>query len=168
MREVERMDLSQIKQETLVVASTYKPEPRFLLAVLQDIQRKYKYLPKQSLEVVSEYLDVPLTKVYGVVTFYKAFSLTPKGENIIKVCDGTACHIKGSMNLITEIKAVLGIDPGQTTADGKFSLEIVNCIGSCALAPVMMINESYYGKLTPAKLRAVLESYREGGMVDAK
>lgn len=154
---------SQIRNEAIAIARGYKPEKRFLLAILQDIQRHYNYLPKEAMEAVAEYLDVPIVKVCAIATFYKAFSLKPKGKYIIKVCDGTACHIKGSMNLLAEIKSILGLEPGETTADGLFSLETVNCIGSCALAPVIMINEEYYGKLTPAKLRAVLESYQEGG-----
>jgi len=159
---------AQIAAEARRIAQDYPPERRFLLAILQDIQRTYNYLPKAAMKVIAQYLDIPEVKVYAVATFYKAFSLEPKGEYIIKVCDGTACHIKGSLNLVDEIKSILGIAPGETTPDRKFSLETVNCIGSCALAPVIMINEEYYGKLTPAKLRAVLQSYREGGKCDAE
>ncbi len=156
------MDLSQVKQETLAIASSYKPERRFILAILQDVQRKYNYLPKESLVIVAEYVGVELTKVYSVATFYKALSLKPKGENIIKVCDGTACHVKGSMNLIQEVKDILGIEPGETSEDGKFSLETVGCVGACGLAPVVVINDEYHGNLTPASLREIINRYRGG------
>lgn len=156
------MDLSHVKEETLAIASNYKHEQRFILAILQDVQRKYNYLPKESLSIVAEYVGVELTKVYSVATFYKALSLKPKGENIIKVCDGTACHVKGSMNLIKELKDILGIEPGETSKDGKFSLETVGCVGACGLAPVAVINDEYHGNLTPASLREIIDQYRGG------
>lgn len=158
---------SQIIVEVTEIAQKYKPERRFLLAILQDVQRHYNYLPKEAIETVAVYLDVPLVKVFGLATFYKAFSLTPKGKHIIKVCDGTACHIKGSLNLIAEIKTIIGIEPGQTTADGLFSLETVACIGACGLAPVAVIGEEYHGNLTPSSLREIFGKY-QGGMEDAK
>jgi NADH-quinone oxidoreductase subunit E len=152
----------QIQQEAEYIARHYAPERRFLLAILQDIQRHYKYLPEAAMEKVAEYLSVPVVKVYAMATFYKAFSLTPKGKYIIKVCDGTACHIAGSMDLLAEIKAILGLEPGETTADGLFSLETVACIGACGLAPVAVINEQYYGNLTPLTLRKILAGYQGG------
>ena len=158
---------SQIIAEVMEFAQKYKPERRYLLAILQDVQRHYNYLPQEAIETVSTYLNVPVVKVFGLATFYKAFSLTPKGKYIIKVCDGTACHIKGSVNLIAEIKTILGIEPGQTTADGLFSLETVACIGACGLAPVAVISDEYHGNLTPSLLREVLQKY-QGGMEDAK
>lgn len=158
----------EIITQVLQIAKKYHPEKRFLLAILQDIQRKYNYLPEEAMETIADYLGISAVKVFAVATFYRAFSLQPKGEYIIKVCDGTACHIKGSLNLLEELKSILGIEPGETTADGKFSLETVNCIGSCALAPVIMINDEYYGKLTPAKLREVMQFYRKGGQSNVK
>jgi NADH-quinone oxidoreductase subunit E len=95
-----------------------------------------------------------------MATFYKALSLKPKGENIIKVCDGTACHIKSSIIILEEIEKALLIKPGETTEDGKFSLETVNCLGSCAIAPVMVVNEKYYGKVTPTMIREIIKEYR--------
>ncbi len=160
-------EISQIKSETLKIAQKYLPERRFLLAILQDIQRHYNYLPAEAMKTVAQYLNVPLVKVCGMATFYKAFSLTPKGKYIIKVCDGTACHIKGSLNLLSEIETILGIEPGETTADGLFSLETVACIGACGLAPVAVINDEYHGNLTPASLRQILQQY-QGGIEDAK
>ncbi len=157
----------KIRTESLEIAQKYQPKRRYLLAILQDIQKHYNYLPAEAMETVARYLSVPLVKVYGMATFYKAFSLTPKGKYIIKVCDGTACHIKGSVNLLDEVKMILGIEPGQTTDDGLFSLETVACIGACGLAPVAVINDEYHGNLTPASLRQILEQY-QGGMKDAK
>ena len=160
------MNVESVIDETMKIAQKYKPEQRFLLAILQDIQKEYNYLPQEAMEKVSVYLDVPLVKVYAMATFYKAFSLTPKGKHIIKVCDGTACHITGSVDLIAEIKAILGIEPGQTTSDGLFSLETVACVGACGLAPVAVISEEYHGNLTPASLREILQKY-QGGLEDA-
>lgn len=142
----------------------YPKEKRYTLSILQDLQKEYNYIPKEKLIELSEYLNVPLSKLYSMATFYKALSLKPKGENIIKVCDGTACHIRSSKSLLDEIENTLGIKPGETTKDGKFSLETVNCLGSCAIAPVMVINDKYYGKLTSAKVREILKEY--GGADD--
>ena len=142
----------------------YPKEERYILAMLQDLQKKYNYIPKEKLLELSDYLKIPLSKLYSMATFYKALSLTPKGKNIIKVCDGTACHIRSSMGLVEEIEKILGIKPGETTKDGNFSLETVNCLGSCAIAPVMMINDKYYGKLTPSMVREILKEY--GGEAD--
>lgn len=142
----------------------YPKEDRYTLAMLQDLQKEYGYIPKEKLLELSQYLDIPLSKLYSMATFYKALSLTPKGKNTIKVCDGTACHIRSSKSLLDEIENSLGIKPGETTKDGKFSLEIVNCLGSCAIAPVMVINDKYYGKLTSSKVREILKEY--GGADD--
>jgi NADH-quinone oxidoreductase subunit E len=134
----------------------YGYDRKNILAMLQDIQRKYNYIPKEGMEILSEQLDMPLCKLYGMTTFYKALSLNPRGRNVIKVCDGTACHIRSSQLLIDEIERLLEIKPGETSKDGEFTLETVNCLGSCAIAPVMVMNETYYGKVTPAKLRGII------------
>ena len=109
-------------------------------------------------------MGIPLSRLYSMATFYKALSLKPKGKYIIKVCDGTACHIRSSKTILDEIENTLGIKPGETTDDGKFSLETVNCLGSCAIAPVMVINNKYYGKLTSSMVREILKEY--GGADD--
>lgn len=137
----------------------YPKEQRYTLSILQDLQKEYNYIPKEKLIELSEYLDIPISKLYSMATFYKALSLKPKGKNIIKVCDGTACHIRSSQTLLDEIENTLGIKPGETTEDGKFSLETVNCLGSCAIAPVMVINDKYYGKLTSKMVREILNEY---------
>jgi len=137
----------------------YPREQRFTLAILQDIQNKYNYLPKESLNVVAKYLEVPISRLFSMATFYKALSLKKKGQNIIKVCDGTACHIRSSATLIGEVKKVLGIKPGDITEDGVFSLETVSCLGACALSPVMVVNENYYGSVNAMKIREILSTY---------
>lgn len=141
------------------ILKRYPKDRRFLLAILQDIQRQYNYLPRVCLSMVRDYLGVPLSSLYSMATFYKAFSLKPKGRNIIKVCDGTACHLKLSQNLIDEIKKNLGIGPGETSGDGEYSLETVNCLGSCAVAPVMVVGDDFYGKVAPSAVRDILAGY---------
>ena len=162
MANLETEDLKLLERKDLDrtdILEKYPPEKRYTLAVMQDIQEKYHYLPKDSLIAASEYLNVPISKLYSMATFYKAFSLKAKGENMIKVCDGTACHIRSSTVLIDEIDRLLHIKPGDTTEDGIFSLETVNCLGSCALAPVMVVNEDYYGSVTQAMVGKILERY---------
>lgn len=148
------------KQEIGAVFENYPRDRRYALAVMQDIQRKYNYVPKEALEGLSEYFNCTLSGLYSIATFYKALSLTPKGKHIIKVCDGTACHVRGSVSLISGISRALGIGPGQTTEDGEFSLELVNCVGACALAPVMLVDEKYYGKVTPDTLTDIFDTIR--------
>jgi NADH-quinone oxidoreductase subunit E len=148
---------------TRKVMDCYPKEQRFTLAMLQDIQKECKYIPRESLALLSDHLGMPLSKLYSMATFYKALSLQPKGEHVIKVCDGTACHIRSSMVIVDELAKILKIKPGETTGDGKFSLETVNCLGSCAMAPAMVIDETYYGKVTPAKVREILNEFGGAG-----
>lgn len=141
----------------------YPKDRRYALAVMQDMQRLFKFVPREGLEGLALHIGCPVAGLYSMATFYKALSLKPKGKRVIKVCDGTACHIRGSANLIGGIRHALGIGPGETTEDGEFSLELVNCVGSCALAPVMLIGETYYGKVTPDSLPKIFETLRRGG-----
>jgi len=143
------------------ILHSYPCEQRFSLAIMQDMQHEFNYIPKEGMEALSAYLGCSLASLYSMATFYKALSLKPKGRHIIKLCDGTACHIRGSVNLYGGIQRLLGIRDGETSADGLFSLELVNCLGSCALAPVMVVDETYYGKVTMEKLPEILNSYRE-------
>lgn len=138
----------------------YDGDSASLVMILQDVQEEYRYLPTPALERVAGKLDIPLTQVYNVATFYGSFSLTERGEHLIRVCDGTACHLRGANNMQDEIKRQLGIEAGQTTADKKFTLETVACLGACALAPVMTIDSEYHGGLTPEKVRQTLDSYK--------
>jgi len=141
------------------IIQKYPKEKRYTLTILQDIQKEYDFIPRESIDEISNYLEIPITNVYSIATFYKALSLKPKGKYIIKVCNGTACHIRGSDKILDEINSLLKIKPGQTTEDGLFSVEIVNCVGACALAPVMVINDKYFGNMTKDKLKEVLDSY---------
>ena len=135
------------------IMERYDPDQRYALAIMQDMQRTFQYVPREGLTLLSGYLGCPVSGLYSMVTFYKALSLVPKGVHIIKCCDGTACHIRGASTLIEGIARELGIGQGETTPDGQFSLETVNCLGSCALAPVMVIDDVYYGKVTLERLR---------------
>jgi len=146
------------------IIEKYPKEKRYTLAILQDIQRNFKYIPKDAFTALSLYLNIPIIKLYSMATFYKALSLTPKGKNIITVCDGTACHVRSSSVLIDELQKYLQIKLGETTKDGIFTLQTVNCLGSCAIAPVMVINDKYYGKVTPSAIKKILKQY--GGEED--
>jgi len=137
-----------------------KGEKKLLISLLQETQEELGYLPDFALEKISEHLNIPLSQVYGVVTFYSQFYLKPHGKYTIKACQGTACHVKGSLAVLEAIQNELKIKPGETTKDLKFSLEVVYCLGTCFLAPVMMINNQYYGKLTSNKVKSILKSYR--------
>ncbi|MCK4617859.1 NAD(P)H-dependent oxidoreductase subunit E, partial [Candidatus Aerophobetes bacterium] len=130
-----------------------------LIPILQEVQGTYGYLPEEILTYVSERSKVPLSKIYGIVTFYAQFSLVPRGRNTIKICLGTACHVKGAKRVLAKLEEALGIKVGGTSSDSKFTLEIVRCLGTCFLAPVMMINRDYFGKLTPDKVGKILEQY---------
>ncbi|MGE4277063.1 MAG: NAD(P)H-dependent oxidoreductase subunit E [Lawsonibacter sp.] len=152
----------QISMEEIEeVLRSYPREQRYSLAIMQDLQHRFNHIPREGMEALAEYLDCPLSMLYSMATFYKALSLKPKGKHIIKLCDGTACHIRGAVSLVGGITRLLGIQAGETTEDGLFSLELVNCLGSCALAPVMVVDETYYGKMTMEKLPTILNSYRE-------
>jgi len=123
-----------------------------LIHALQDIQTQFGFVPCEAAELVCRRLDVPISKVFSAATFYKAFSLVPKGEVVIRVCTGTACHIRGAQTLVDEICATLGVKPGETTDDMKFTLETVNCVGACAMAPVVTLNGKYHGNVQPGSI----------------
>lgn len=131
-----------------------------LIPVLHKVQTLYGYLPEDVLQVVSEELKVPMTEIYGVASFYSIFSLEPKGEHIIRVCLGTACYVKGAQLLIDEISKDLNIEVGQTTPDGKFTLEACRCLGACGLAPVLTVGEKVYGRLVPESIPGILAEYK--------
>jgi NADH:ubiquinone oxidoreductase subunit E len=132
----------------------------FLIPILQDIQEKYNYLPEESLREVADRLQVPLRDVYGVATFYRSFSLTPKGKHIFTVCVGTACHVRGGARLAKTISRELDIKPGETTEDMQFSLETVNCLGCCAIGPIMVADGEYHGQMTSQRALDLLKKYR--------
>lgn len=155
------MEVSKENIEELIYS--YERSQRHALAIMQDMQRRYQYIPKEGLNALAKYLGCPVSSLYAMATFYKALSLVPKGEHIIKCCDGTACHIRGASTLIDGVERELGISPGETTSDGLFSFETVNCLGSCAMAPVLVVDDVYYGRVTPEKLKGIIQTAREGG-----
>ena len=146
--------------ETFIDKSV-KKHGNFLIPILQDIQESYKYLPEEFLIKVAEKLHIPLIDVYGVATFYQSFSLIPKGEHIITVCLGTACCIRGGIKIVDVLTRELDIKPGETTKDNKFTLETVNCLGCCAIGPVMVIDNEIHGNLTTNKLGKILNKLRK-------
>ena len=142
------------------IVNEYEGDNSWLIMVLQDVQEEYNYLPHSALERVAEKLDISLSRVYNVATFYSSLSLTERGKHLIKVCDGTACHLRGFTNIHDEITRHIGISDGQTTEDKRFTLEVVACLGACALAPVMAINNDYHGEMTPKKIEETLNQYK--------
>ena len=130
-----------------------------LIPVMQKAQELFGYLSLETMELISERLDVPVSEIYGVATFYALFSLTPTGEYVISVCTGTACYVKGAQLVLDEVKKQLGIESGETTPDGKFSIQDTRCLGCCGLAPVMVINNDVYGRLEPADVKDILAKY---------
>ncbi|MBN1424385.1 NADH-quinone oxidoreductase subunit NuoE [Candidatus Fermentibacteria bacterium] len=130
-----------------------------LIAILQDVQRKVGYLPIDSLRRIAETLRVPLSRVYAVATFYKAFKLKPAGRHIVKICLGTACHIKGGGEIMRAMETELNVKPEEATPDGRFSYEAVRCVGCCGLAPVIMVDESFHGKVGAKDVKQVLAKY---------
>ncbi|MFW5992340.1 MAG: NADH-quinone oxidoreductase subunit NuoE [Halanaerobiaceae bacterium] len=141
------------------IMENYPAEEKYLIPILQKAQTEYGYLPEEVLKEIAGKLDLSLSQVYGVVTFYTQFHLEPRGENIIRVCMGTACHVRGGGQILEEIKKELGIEEGETTDDLKYTLETVACIGACGLAPVIMVNDSTHGRLTPDKVPEILSRY---------
>ena len=146
-----------IKEVTKLLA-TYPSDRRYSLAILQDLQRRFGYIPREGLEALSDHLDVKLSSLYSMATFYRSLSLKPRGKHIIKVCDGTACHIRGAPVLLDTLRRLLSIGPGETTKDGLFTLETVNCLGACAIAPVMVVDEKYNSKVKPDQVEAILKA----------
>lgn len=149
--------------ETDVVESLvhkYGAKKEALIPILQDIQSDLNWLPEEVLRAVAEKLEVPLMDVYGVASFYRTFSLKPRGKHITTVCVGTACHVRGGQRIVDEIGRRLEIAPGETTQDKNFTLETVNCLGCCALGPIVMIDGEYYGEMTTRKVGPVLETYQ--------
>jgi NADH-quinone oxidoreductase subunit E len=141
------------------IFETYPREKRHALAILLDIQNEYNHIPREALNQLAAYLDVPVSRLYGMATFYRALSLSPKGKHIIKVCDGTACHLRGTPVLFDAIYRSLRINAGETSGDKLWSLETVNCLGACALAPVMVVDGVYHPKVQPDKVGAILGQY---------
>lgn len=140
------------------IVARYRGDESALIQILLDIQREYYWLPKEALLKLSERLEVPLNRIYHIATFYKAFSLTPRGRHQVMVCMGTACYIRGAPQLLDKVEEIVKIKPGETSSDMRFSLTTVNCLGCCALGPVVVVDGEYHGRLAPAKVRQFLEA----------
>ncbi len=141
------------------IIDKHRYEKSELIGILQGIQEEMNYLPPDAIRHTAKRLNLPLSQVYGIATFYKRFSLTPRGRYTITVCCGTACHVRGAPKILEELKRQLCISPGETTSDLNFSLETVNCVGACALGPVILVNQEYYGQMNCVKVGKLLERY---------
>ncbi len=160
--ELGKVQLNEDDRQTLQeILKKHEAERAALISVLQDVNAHYRYLPADVLRHVAVGLDIPLSRVYSIATFYNSFSLTPRGEYVVRVCMGTACHVKGGHQILQALERALEIKAGDTTSDMRFSLEEVRCLGCCGLAPVMTINEDLYGSVTQAKLPKILKRYQE-------
>lgn len=148
-------------QELQEIIEKYKDKKGALIQVLHEAQEVYGYLPIEVQKKISEGLNVPLSEIYGIVTFYTQFSLNPKGKYKISVCMGTACYVKGAGQILDKFKEILGLEVGECSEDGLFSLEPCRCLGACGLAPVITINEDVYGKLVPDDVEGIVKKYKE-------
>lgn len=144
------------------IIDKYRDQKRALIPLLQEIQEEFGYIPPESIEPVAETLNIYPSQVQGVITFYAGFSLEPKGKYVLKVCRGTACHVKGGRSVLRLIKKELELEEGMTTPDYQFTLETTACLGACALAPTMMVDRTYFGKLTPPKVSSILTEHDRG------
>jgi NADH-quinone oxidoreductase subunit E len=138
------------------IVGEYGAKPTALIMILQDVQKHYRYLPEDALRAVAKSMKLPLAQIYGVATFYRAFTLKPTGKNHICVCTGTACHVRQAVVIVDKLERDLGISAGETTANGEVSLETVNCLGACALGPLVTANGIYYGNMTVNKVEKML------------
>ena len=152
---------SCLKETVDEIIARYDGERGQLVSILQDIQEVYRYLPREALERVSLQLDIPMAQVYAVATFFKAFSLEPKGKHILQVCMGTACHVRGAPLLLDEFGRRLGVEPGRTTEDKEFTLESVNCVGACALGPVVVVDDEVVGHVSTQKVADLIRKAKE-------
>ena len=143
------------------IVERYKNEETPLMMVLEAIQSEYGYIPLEVQELVSSLMNIPVAEIYGVVTFYSFFSLTPKGKYVIGVCLGTACYVKGSQLVMDKFSEILGIKPGETTEDGLFTLDALRCIGACGIAPAISINGKVYPKMSVDKVQGLIDEYRK-------
>jgi NADH-quinone oxidoreductase subunit E len=152
------MDIEKIDR----IIDKYQSDASSLIQILLEIQRECRWLPKEALERISNKLKVPLNRIQQICTFYKVFSLVPKGRHEIHVCTGTACHVRGAPRLLDSVQNLVGISPGETDLDLKYSLETVNCVGCCALGPVIVMDGEYHGQMNPRKVTAMLSTHDAG------
>lgn len=150
-----------MEQQVSGILTRYQADPGQIIAVLQDVQAEFNYLPPPALKMISKELAIPLSRILSLATFYKAFSLVPKGKHPVHICLGTACHVRGAQLVLEKFERDLGLKSGQTSADGNFSLDAVRCVGCCGLAPVVMVGEDVHGKISPAKIAGLLNKYKK-------
>ena len=150
----------EVVQGVKDICDSYASEPSPLMMILSAVQKKYGYIPLEVQEIISEKTGIPVAEIYGVVTFYSFFSLKPKGKYVLGICLGTACYVKNSQQVVDKFSSLLGIEPGETTKDGLFTIEAIRCIGACALAPAMSINGKVYPKVTPDQVGKIIDEYR--------
>lgn len=143
------------------IIEKFKNEKGTIIGLMQDIHGEYRYLPEEVLLRVSAELNIPMTKLYTLATFYKSFRLEPVGKHHVRVCLGTACHVNGATKIVETLERELGVKSGQTTEDNQFTLETVNCLGACALGPLMLVDGEYHGKIDQGKLKKLLNKYRK-------
>src|SRR4030042_2744586 len=155
--ELKKSDVDKLKE----ICKSFQNNPGELINVLHKAQHTFGYLPAEVQEIIAEELNVPLAKVYGVVTFYSFFTMIPKGIHPISICAGTACYVRGAEKVLDEFKRLLNITVGETTADGKFSISCLRCVGACGLAPVVMIGEKTYGRVSPEMVKDIIKEYEE-------
>lgn len=153
--EIRQEDVNKIKE----ICASYNRDPQELINILHACQEHFGYLPAEVQEVISAETGIPVAKIYGVVTFYSFFSMTPKGKHPISICMGTACYVRGAERVLEEFKKELKLQVGQTTPDGKFSLSSLRCVGACGLAPVVLIGDKTYGRVAPDDVKKILKEY---------
>ena len=151
-------ELREMENAVGAILDKHQRDEGLLVSILQDVQAEFNYLPKDALLAVSQGLSIPLSQVYGVATFFKAFSLKPKGRHSVHVCTGTACHVRGAVRILDRLEDELGIKNGATTVDLKYTLETVNCVGACALGPIVVVDGEYAGQMNVDKVKPLLES----------
>ncbi len=149
-----------IEERLTEILGKYEADQSTIIAVLQDVQEEFGYLPKEAIQTVSKEMNIPVSRVLSLATFFNAFSMKPKGKHPINVCLGTACHVRGARLILEKLERELGIKSGSTTQDGNFSMEEVRCVGCCGLAPVIMVGDEFHGRLSQAKVPGVLKKYK--------
>ena len=149
-------DLQMLEKVERIIGA-YEASPTALIMILQEVQGEYRHLPREAMEIISQRMDLALSQIYGVATFYKAFSLEPRGRHHVCVCTGTACHVRNSRSIVEKLERDLKISRGETTPDGEFTLETVNCVGACAMGPIVIVDGKYHGQMSPGKVKKCLK-----------
>jgi len=153
------VNMEAVETRVRSIIDKHRAQKKALIAILQDVQAEYSYLPKEALRLISRLLDIPLIDILGVATFYRAFSLKPRGRHVATVCLGTACHVRGGPRILAEFERILNIRTGETTADKEFTLETVNCLGCCAIGPVVVVDGDYHAQTSIRRVEPILKKY---------